>query len=74
MAMICITGCRECTGCMACQAPLEMVETCDICKGPIYKGETYLGLQVEGHQMHRRVVVCERCQCDARVDTGEEMT
>lgn len=41
MAMICVSGCRECDGCMMCQSQGATVTTCAECGEPIYEGEDY---------------------------------
>lgn len=51
VAMICVNGCRECTGCMQCQADPEPIY-CDVCGKEVehlYKNEA------------GDVVGCDRC-------------
>ena len=38
MAMTCVSGCRERTGCMACEREAEILGTCACCKEPVYRG------------------------------------
>lgn len=50
MAMICVSGCRECTGCMACEAEPQTVGTCEHCNEPIYAWEDHY--DIEGELLH----------------------
>jgi len=44
MAMTCISGARECTGCMACQEQ-EAICECAVCGEGIYDGDDILDLR-----------------------------
>lgn len=50
MAMICVDGCRECTGCMKCQAEPELIGICEECGAEIYSGDDYY--DIEGNLIH----------------------
>ena len=54
MAPVCVSGCRECSGCMACGGvPAgvwereEALYACELCGTPIFKGDVYLSLGEE---------------------------
>lgn len=49
MAMACVNGARECTGCMSCQVS-EEIGTCVECGDPIGYGEEYY--DIEGELLH----------------------
>lgn len=51
MAMICVSGCHECDGCMMCQIQDEMVATCGERGEPIYEGEDYYKFS-DGEAVH----------------------
>lgn len=44
MAMTCVNGARECTGCMRCEAERKVVGPCAECIGDVYADETYYKL------------------------------
>lgn len=50
MAMICVNGSRECTGCMACQSEPTPVGHCVTCKEPIYGPDDYY--EIDGDLIH----------------------
>lgn len=50
MAMICIHGGAECSGCMHCQGEAQTVGQCSECKGLIYADEDYY--RIEGETVH----------------------
>lgn len=51
MAMICIDGGHECTGCMHCNDNTEeRIGTCDACSDPIYKSDDYY--DIDGVLLH----------------------
>lgn len=51
--MICVTGGRECDGCMACQPEPRVVFTCRGCGEDIVEGEDYYKVAGEPY--------CEEC-------------
>lgn len=57
MAMICVSGCRECDGCGRCEKESEVIGYCAHCDEPIYEGEDYY--DIEGD-----VILHEDCLTD----------
>lgn len=47
MAMVCVNGVRECTGCMACLEEPKVITTCYHCGEPIHEGEDYYDIHNE---------------------------
>lgn len=50
MAMICVKGGRECTGCMACQQEPQRIDKCCVCGEPVFDNECYY--DVDGQIFH----------------------
>lgn len=50
MAMICVSGCRECDGCGMCDKESEVIGYCVVCDEAIYAGEEYYGF--DGDLVH----------------------
>lgn len=69
LAMICVNGSRECTGCMACAEPVSPRYICDGCGGWILRGEEFLRVHAG---MGEDRILCSSCVEEAWDRDGEE--
>lgn len=57
MALKCITGFKECDGCMNCQADMEYEAICEQCGCPIFFGDAY-------YELPGKIIIHEDCLKD----------
>lgn len=50
MAMVCVSGARECSGCMACQSGPSPIGKCVVCGGDIVALDDYY--EIDGDLIH----------------------
>jgi len=49
MAMVCVTGARECEGCQSCRPEPKAVYSCTCCGDPLFAGDDYYSLMYRMH-------------------------